>query len=67
MSVKELQKKIKEASDAYYNDEQIMEDEEFDELVERLRELDPENPIFKDNRSTYQKRCCQSKTSVPYG
>lgn len=47
MSVKELQKKIKDASDAYYNDEQIMEDEEFDELVERLRELDPENPVLK--------------------
>ena len=26
----------------------IMEDEEFDELVERLRELDPKNPIFKE-------------------
>ena len=48
MSVKELQKKIKDASDAYYNDDQIIEDEEFDQLVERLRELDPENPIFKE-------------------
>ena len=48
MSVKELVKEIKTASDAYYNKEQIMEDEEFDELVERLRELDPKNPIFKE-------------------
>ena len=48
MSINELQKKIKNASDAYYNDEQIMEDEEFDELVEKLRELDPKNPILKE-------------------
>ena len=64
MSVKEIVKKIKEASAAYYNDEQIMEDDEFDDLVEELRKLDPTNPYFKTIGAPVRKDVV--KVKLPY-
>ncbi len=42
----ELVKILKHLSDAYYNDEQLVDDNVFDELVEILKERDPENKFF---------------------
>ena len=64
MSVKELQKKIKKASDAYYNDEQIMEDDEFDMLVDELRKLDPQNLVLKQIGAPIRKDV--EKVKLPY-
>lgn len=43
----ELETILGEASTAYYNDEAIMEDFEFDALEAELRQLDPNNAHFK--------------------
>ena len=59
-----MKKKIKKASDAYYNDEQIMEDEEFDSLVENLRLLDPNNTILKEIGAPVRKDI--EKVKLPY-
>lgn len=64
MSVEQLEKKIKKASDAYYNGEQIMEDEEFDTLVEKLRYLDPKNSILKEIGAPIRKDVV--KVKLPY-
>lgn len=48
MIVKELEDVIKIASQAYYGSgEAIMTDREFDDLVERLKNLDPDNELLK--------------------
>lgn len=45
--IKDLESRIKEAADAYYNsDNPILSDSEFDNLVEQLRQLDPTNSIL---------------------
>jgi DNA ligase (NAD+) len=47
MKINEMVKLLTDARDAYYNtDKPLMSDIEFDELEEKLRELDPENPYF---------------------
>jgi DNA ligase (NAD+) len=46
--IKELEKLIAEAQKAYYNsDEPLMSDAEYDELVDELGEIDPENEALK--------------------
>ena len=45
---KDLEKVIKYASDLYYNDEQILDDDVFDILVERLRQINPNNKVLKE-------------------
>jgi DNA ligase (NAD+) len=48
-SVKDLVKILTEASDAYYNgDKPLMDDATYDGLMERLKEMDPENPYFDE-------------------
>lgn len=43
----ELEQQITKASEAYYLEEkELLSDKEFDNLVEKLRELDPENPLL---------------------
>lgn len=43
----ELVKKIEEANEAYYNGESTMTDAEFDALLDRLREIDPNHSLLK--------------------
>lgn len=43
-----LIEKIKEAKEAYYNDWPILSDDEYDALVDELRELDPKNPLLSE-------------------
>ena len=47
-TVEEIAALISQASDAYYNSgDALMEDSEFDALVEELRFLDPKHPVLK--------------------
>lgn len=47
MNTDEIVRLLTEARDAYYNsDAPVMSDAEFDELEEKLRSIDPENPYF---------------------
>jgi DNA ligase (NAD+) len=46
MNIKELKDKLIEAKKAYYNNEPIINDEEFDSLEDELRSIDPENEYF---------------------
>ena len=45
---KDIEKVIKNASDLYYNDEAVLDDDVFDILVERLRQINPTNKILKE-------------------
>ena len=48
MNAKDTVETLKKASAAYYNSGQtIMSDEQYDNLVEQLRNADPENPYFQ--------------------
>jgi NAD-dependent DNA ligase len=40
--------KIKEARDQYYNGTPTLSDSEYDALEDKLRELDPQNPLLQD-------------------
>ena len=44
--LKDLVEQVKRHRDLYYNDEPEISDKEYDELENRLKEEDPENPIF---------------------
>lgn len=46
MELTELEDKIKKAANDYYNGNESMSDEEYDQLIEELRFLDPENPLI---------------------
>lgn len=46
-NVKQLEKLIVDAQKAYYNKKPVMSDIEFDALVDRLTELDPDSPVLK--------------------
>lgn len=49
MTIKELENKILEARDAYYNTgATIMSDADYDDLEDQLRSLDPENAVLND-------------------
>lgn len=66
--IKELEKKIKKASEAYYQGDPIMSDAEFDALVAGLLEKDPHNTVawavgFDPTTSPLQK----VKHKIPMG
>lgn len=44
--IKELEIEIKKNQDAYYNNEALISDAEFDALMDELKELDPENALL---------------------
>jgi len=48
MSAKDLERKIREAREAYYNDEPIMSDFTFDNLVDRLRKIKPKSKVLTE-------------------
>lgn len=43
-----IEEKIREAQYNYYNGTPIMSDEEYDALIDRLQEVDSENPLIND-------------------
>jgi len=45
--VQDLVEQLQQAREAYYNDDPIMSDAEYDALEDELRELDPKNAFFK--------------------
>lgn len=44
--ISELENEIKKNQDAYYNDNEVISDAEFDALMDELKSLDPENPLL---------------------
>jgi DNA ligase (NAD+) len=46
MNKEELVQKIKEAATAYYTGQEILQDSEYDLLIEELRAIDPENELI---------------------
>ncbi len=48
-----LEDRIREASQAYYDGQPIISDDEFDDLVEQLRKIDPENELLKKSGTGY--------------
>lgn len=56
MNINEIENKIRYYSDKYYNDQAEISDAEFDELVNKLRKLDPQNSFFKSVGSKINKK-----------
>lgn len=59
MTIKQLENKIREYNKAYREGNSLISDNQYDELVEKLREKDPENEIFKkgvieENEDSYR-------------
>lgn len=48
MNIKELENKIKEAAISYYNGSEVMENSEYDLLIEELKKKDPTNPLCEN-------------------
>jgi DNA ligase (NAD+) len=48
IEIKELESKLREAAEAYYNSTPILEDEEFDVLRDQLQQLDPANAFLQE-------------------
>tara|TARA_B100000482_G_C12606063_1_gene297184 strand:- start:388 stop:2349 length:1962 start_codon:yes stop_codon:yes gene_type:complete len=64
MSILELVQKISDAREAYYNSANtILTDEEFDNLIDKLEELDPNNPALKEVGSSVDD---SKKVKLPY-
>jgi DNA ligase (NAD+) len=45
--IQDLVEQLQQARDAYYNDDPVMSDAEYDTLEDELREVDPKNAFFK--------------------
>lgn len=59
MTTKQLEKKIREYNKAYREGNPLISDNQYDELIEKLKEKDPENEIFKkgvieENEDSYR-------------
>ena len=53
--IKDLVEQLQQARDAYYNDDPVMSDAEYDALEDELRELDSKNLFFKQVGSKAEK------------
>jgi NAD-dependent DNA ligase len=58
-----LEKQVRDASKAYYNDTPVMSDAEFDALVERVRSLDPYAKVLTEVGAPIAKG---AKVKLPY-
>jgi DNA ligase (NAD+) len=47
IDVDDLVERLQQARDAYYDDEPIMSDAEYDALEDQLREVEPKHPFLK--------------------
>ncbi len=69
ISISEIVSKLKEASDAYYNgSEPIISDEEFDNLKDNLKSIDPKNPfLFQIGSAVEVSSWKKEKHKIPMG
>ena len=67
-SIKDLIDIAKQADDAYYNnDDPIMEDDEYDLIIDRIKQLDKINAyLVKPAHQQIQKVISKNKVSLPY-
>jgi DNA ligase (NAD+) len=66
--ISDLVEQLQQARDAYYNDDPVMSDAEYDALEDELRELDPKNAFFKQVGSKAKKtKWKKVKHSAPMG
>ena len=67
-SIKDLIDIAKQADDAYYNnDDPIMEDDEYDLIIDRIKQLDKTNAyLVKPAHQQIQKVISKNKVSLPY-
>ena len=66
VSIKDLIKLAKQASESYYNDESIMTDEQFDLIIDKIKFLSPNNPFLKKIGSDVQKVLSKNKVTLPF-
>jgi NAD-dependent DNA ligase len=67
-SIKDLIDIAKQADDAYYNnDDPIMEDDEYDLIIDRIKQLDKTNAyLVKPAHQQIQKVISKNKVTLPY-
>jgi DNA ligase (NAD+) len=67
-SIKDLIDIAKQADDAYYNnDDPIMEDDEYDLIIDRIKQLDKTNAyLVKPAHQQIQKVTSKNKVTLPY-
>lgn len=68
-SLKKLSQKIKKAKEAYYNSQPIISDEEYDALIDELRQKDPTNPLLSEigEKPPEDSRLKKVKHTIPMG
>lgn len=62
-TIKELEQLIKSANEAYRSGEPVMDDKEYDILVEQLTDIDPENELVK--KSVLEEQPISRKKKLP--
>ena len=67
MNQKELENKIKEAQDAYYNDSSVMSDVEFDTLWDELKTNYPDSVLLKEIGSDHTDGFVKAKHRIIMG
>ena len=66
--IEDLVEQLQQARDAYYNDDPVMSDAEYDALEDDLRELDPKNAYFKQvGAKTQTTKWKKVRHSAPMG